>query len=189
MTISSGKTLPQIQLKAAPCKHLASEAASGVALIAMGNTLRGDDGIAQLVCRSLDTNLLDQVCYFDIGTASVYLPNCLLKHSAAVIVDAVAIESQQDAGSSRHGSVLVELPELIRSKTPAALRSSHGISFVDELKLFFEGKKLLKSLNFFGIYCKAQDWQHSISHELENKIPTLKTELELHLNKLLEEQE
>ena len=182
MTTSSGKTLPQIQLKAAPCKHSASEAASGVALIAMGNTLRGDDGIAQLVCRSIDTNLLDQVCYFDIGTASVYLPNCLLKHSAAVIVDAVASES---TGSS----VLIELAELIRSKSPVAPRSSHGISFVDELKLFFESRRLPQTLNFFGIYCKAQDWQHSISHQLTNKLPALKNELELHLTTLLEEQE
>lgn len=182
MTVPASKILPQINLKAAPCKHSASEAASGIALIALGNELRGDDGIAQLVCRSIDNKMLDHVCYFDIGTASVYLGNCLLKHQSAVIVDAVESENPSQ------NSLILNLKEVLLANNVMDLSSSHGISFIDELKLFYKNTQP-KSLSFFGIFCDKQNWQHAISHHMQNKLLQLKIELESHLTEVIEEQQ
>ena len=46
------------------CPHLKTMGATGLVLITIGSSLRGDDDLACALCNALPSNLLNDVCRF-----------------------------------------------------------------------------------------------------------------------------
>lgn len=143
-----------------------------LALVAVGNTLRGDDGIAQALCKQLPADLFSFLSFYDLGTYTGQLPECLRGHRAAIVVDATA----SGQGGAGHLSI-VKLREAADCKGQLELKSSHGFSLLDELSLVADREALPESITLFGVASGDSLWGEGISDELQACLPFLVKQL------------
>jgi hydrogenase maturation protease len=142
-----------------------------VHLVSIGNTLRGNDGVAQSVCQSISESVLKRIKFTDLGPYTNLLEQTIDEAQTVVIVD--AIHSLPNLGDC----IILTLPELLSSKLNVA--STHGFSFADELnivshKMNMDNKQVL----FFGIETGGTETsQPMLSKELQDKIPALSQKL------------
>jgi hydrogenase maturation protease len=140
----------------------------GLALVAFGNVLRGDDGIAGLLCSGLPLALLDRLCYFDLGLKTQFLSEVVACHKSVLIVDATA-------NGTTIGEILyLDLLPLVADKGKSALlrvTSTHGLSWLEELRLMGDLPESIQVLNFLGV--EAASSEQGISAALEAQIPQL----------------
>ena len=139
-----------------------------IAVVAIGNPLRGDDGIASQLCNCLPAKLLDTVKIIDLGPYTNLIYDSIKDCSAAIIVDALS-------GDNRTASHVV-LP-LDNANSHIAFKSSHGFSFIDELNLRFIGAKNKPAIYLFGITAKDWDSSEDLSETLRQRLPKLRNEL------------
>lgn len=140
--------------------------------MAFGNVLRGDDGIAGLLCSGLPQALLDRLCYFDLGLKTQFLSEVVSCHKSVLIVDATA------NGTTIGEALYLDLLPLVADKGRSALlrvTSSHGLSWLEELRLMGELPESIEALNFFGVEAVSSSSSSAfgISTVLEAQIPQL----------------
>gem|GEM_PF-923328 len=165
----------------AACRHQqGDQKPGGLAVVAIGNTLRADDGIAQAVCRALPTSVKKQACCFDLGTHTYFLIDCLRGHSAAIIIDSTSSDNPP-------GTITVlDLAELVASHSPLKCRFSHGISLLDELTVGLWRGLLPATVLFVGIEAASDGWGEQLSDTLAEKLPEVTAEVEKLIQGLLE---
>lgn len=150
----------------------------GVATI--GNSLRGDDNIAARVCDTLPGSAFEHVCRYDLGTYTSFLGECLRKHKAAIILDAT--ENDTTAGAIS----IVDMKKLLKGNCNIKISSSHGFSFLDELRMCHQSTPLPDPFFFFGIEANSVEWSDHLSDDLEAKLPWLAESLNLLIDRTLE---
>lgn len=151
-----------------------------IALIVVGNLLRGDDGISAVVCNALAPSLLSQVCHYDLGTYTNLIGQCLVAHRAAVIVDATC--NRAPAGTVS----IVDLVGALHGESSLNIESCHGFSVLDELRLVERTQRLPENIIFFGIEIESASWGQQISDSLGRYVPILAEKLGVLLDALIE---
>ena len=152
----------------------------GLALITIGNSLRGDDGIASALCDALPSAATADACRFDLGSYTGHLADCLPGHSAAIIIDA-----------TRNGTApgTVSLADLGASSditSPLNIRSCHGFSLADELRLAKRLSQLPERIVFFGVEVSNVDWSDKVTPTLEKILPQLVNKLSVLVSQMQE---
>ncbi len=155
--------------------------AKSLVVVSVGNTLRGDDGIAQALCRQLLETYNTRVCYFDIGPYTCHLPACLNGHDAAIVVD--AIEARNGVGRSS----IVDLRAVVDRGLELCLRSSHGLSLLDELALPEKGADLPPSIHLFGVEVNDVGFGEGLSKQTQLCLPGLVDTLANLIEELIKE--
>lgn len=146
-------------------KRLAERYPVGLATI--GNAFRSDDNIAARVCDALPASALNSVCRYDLGTYTSFLGECLRKHRAAIVVDAT------ENGTAPGTITVLDMSEILSGKKQVRVSSSHGFSFLDELRVYSKDTRLPSPFFFFGVESKSVDWSNNLSTELEIMLPEL----------------
>lgn len=160
------------------CLHQVEKQRSGIALITIGNPLRKDDGIASIVADGLSLDVKEELCRFDLETYSQFLMDCLVYHQVAVIIDATA-----EKGKAGELTIL-DLTAAMELKNNIDVKSCHGLSFMDELKMARNQNFLPEKVYFFGIEAENTDWGKGLSMELETKKEELTKRLEQFLKSI-----
>ncbi len=158
------------------CQHL--EPAS-LCIVTIGNSLKGDDGIASALCEKLPESVLSDVCLFDLGPYTSYLSDCLKGHKAAIIIDTTC------DGLSPGSVTIVDLQALLEGPK-LNINSSHGFTVADELTLAKQRGTLPNRLIFFGVEIGEVNWKEKISPALQEKLPLLVSNLAFLIQRILE---
>ncbi|MCC7530221.1 MAG: hydrogenase maturation protease [Candidatus Melainabacteria bacterium] len=145
----------------------------------VGNALRGDDGIAAALCENLPAAVLSDVCVFNLGPYTSYLSDCLKGHKAAIIIDSTC------DGLSPGSVTIIDLQALLEGPH-LNIKSSHGFSVADELKLSKQLGSLPNRLIFFGVEIGEVNWKETISPALKEKLPLLVSNLAFLVQRILE---
>lgn len=161
------------------CPHSGLESATDLCIVTVGNSLRGDDGIAAALCDKLPERVLSGVCRFDLGPYTSHLADCLQGHKAAIIVDSTCDGQSPGSVSIIDLSTMLEGPDV-------SINSTHGFSVADELKLAGQLGVLPKRLIFFGVEIGEVNWKETISPALESKLPQLVSNLSFLVERILE---
>lgn len=161
------------------CRHSELESPAGLCIVTVGNSLRGDDGIASALCQSLPETVLSDVCLFNLGPYTSYLSDCLKGHKAAIIIDSTC------DGLSPGSVSIVDLHALLEGPN-VNINSSHGFSVADELKLAKQLGNLPNRLIFFGVEIGEVNWKETISPALKEKLPLLVSNLAFLVQRILE---
>lgn len=161
------------------CQHSELVQPAGLCIVTVGNSLRGDDGIASALCEHLPATVLSDVCVFNLGTYSNYLSDCLKGHKAAIIIDSTCDGLSPGSVSIIDLHALLEGPNL-------NINSSHGFSVADELKLAKQLGSLPNRLIFFGVEIGEVNWKETISPALKEKLPLLVSNLAFLVQRILE---
>lgn len=164
----------------AGCEHLSQRNDSGLCLITVGNSLRGDDGVAETLCNRLSAKVLANVCRFDLGTHTNYLRDCLTGHRAAFIIDSIC-----DDEKSPGAVTVINLNELLGYQR-VRIKSSHGLSIIDELQLAKEQGPLPEDITFFGVVIDEATWGETLSPPIVENLPSLVSQLTMLLESILE---
>ncbi|HEY9868704.1 MAG TPA: hydrogenase maturation protease [Candidatus Obscuribacterales bacterium] len=154
------------------CKHSSNGLRGRLALVTIGNTLRGDDGAAQAVCNVLRETVAARVCRFDLGTYTNLLPLCLAGHDAAIILDAVA------TGGTPGSLTILDLTDPARACSAGNISATHALSLADELQIAGIAGCLPRKTLFFGIEVQDAGWGKGLSEALRSRLPDLAGELE-----------
>lgn len=165
--------MPNLALsKTTRCPHQFEKQRSGIALITIGNPLRKDDGVASIVADGLSLDVKEELCRFDLESYSQFLMDCIVYHQVAVIMDATG--EQGTAGEV----TILDLTAALDRKNNVDVKSCHGLSFMDELKMARHENFLPDRVYFFGIEAENTDWGKGLSMELETKKEELTQRLE-----------
>lgn len=167
------------QLSPPRCPHSGQQEATGLCIITVGNSLRGDDGIAAELCDKVPQRVLEDVCRFDLGTYTSYLTDCLQGHTAAIIIDSTCDGLPPGSVTIVDLNAMLEEPNL-------SIKSTHGMSVADELKLASQLGVLPSRLIFFGVEIGDVDWDENISPQLQAKLPQLVSNLSFMIARILE---
>ena len=151
------------------CKHNLGCFEQGLALITVGNNLRGDDGVASQIVQLLPKT--QDFCIFNLGSFTNYLSYCLHGHEAIIIID--AIFTQNSKGKVK---VFNLNQSLLSGNIPNNL-SSHGFSFIDELNFSGTQKLLPPIALFFGIEINNKDGLDIISNDIQKQFSSIVKQL------------
>jgi hydrogenase maturation protease len=164
----------------ARCEHKAGSSQCGLALITVGNPLRCDDGIAELLCDTLPPSCLKNVCRYDIASSAWRLGECLAGHKAAIIVDATC-------NGTTYGTIsLVDLNMALFRNSRLEVNSCYGFSLLDELRLVKQSMELPKRLMLFGVEVANTSFGRGISPNLKKEVPELAGRLSGLIQRILE---
>lgn len=161
------------------CPHSAIPEPTGLCIVTVGNSLRGDDGIAVALCDNLPERVLNGACRFDLGTYTNRLGECLHGHKAAIIIDSTC------DGLSPGSVTIIDLNVMLDGQS-TNIRSTHGFSVIDELKIVRETDRLPNRLIFFGVEIGEVNWKEEISPALNKKLPQLVSNLSFLVERILE---
>jgi hydrogenase maturation protease len=156
--------------KSACCLHT-RDAPEGLAVIAIGNDLRRDDGVARVLCRNLPQRVVAQVCIFDLGPFTAALKDCLTNHKAAIVIDSIA------SGAPPGSVTIVDLSEMLNAASPIRLKCSHGLSLFDELQVAARSVPLPRTITLFGVEAADAGYGMQLSQALSDALPQLNLQL------------
>ena len=169
----------QEQLSPTRCQHSELVQPDGLCIVTVGNSLRGDDGIASALCENLPEAVLSDVCLFNLGPYTNHVSQCLKGHKAAIIIDSTC------DGLSPGSVTIIDLQALLEGPN-LNINSSHGFSVADELKLAKQLGSLPNRLIFFGVEIGEVNWKETISPALKEKLPLLVSNLAFLVQRILE---
>jgi len=162
------------------CRHKNGALDGRVAIVTLGNALRGDDGVSEAVCDALPTAISDHVCRFDLGCYTGHLASCLNGHRAAIIIDSV------QTGAPTGSACVLNLRNLIDQEAPLDISSGHCLSLFDELRLSDRIKRLPEIIYLFGIEVSQIEPADRLSSQLETRLPELVDDLCMLIAKIME---
>lgn len=139
-----------------------------VALVALGNSLRGDDAIGAHLLAAIPAELSAKLCMFNAESCTRDVPEFLHGHKLGIIVDA--------AGSNSDELIVVDLSD-INQQDKIAIDCSHALSWLDEIVLFRESFVLPQRLLFVGVPAYDTQWRQGLSTTLHAKLPQLNKQL------------
>jgi hydrogenase maturation protease len=162
------------------CKHALLKEPQGLALVTIGNSLRGDDGIAAILSRCLPEPIAKDVCRFDLGAHSGFLEDCLACHKAAIIIDATS-------NGTAPGTVsIADVSHILNQASPLNFRSCQGFLLADEVRSAKKRGKLPTRIIFFGVEIDKTEWNDKLSADLAAKLPKLVSKLSFLVTKVAE---
>jgi hydrogenase maturation protease len=174
--------LPRL-LSNTECKHALSKSPQGVALITVGKSLRGDNGIAAALSRCLPEHLSKKVCRFNLGSYTGFLEDCLNCHKATIIIDSTS-------NGTTPGTVsILDISHILDQTALLNRRTCHGFSFDRELQLAKKRDRkegLPARVIFFGVEIDETDWNEELSVALEAKLPKLVSRLSFLVARVVE---
>ncbi len=159
------------------CVH---SVAAGLALITVGSSLRGDDGLAAALSHSLPKDLCKRVCRFGLGSYSGMLHECLIRHKAAIIIDST------NNGTASGTVSILDVSHILTQAEPLNIRSCQGQMLSEEVRLAKKRGRLPKRIIFFGIEIDKADWNEKISADVETRLPKLVSQLSFLITKVVE---
>lgn len=171
-------TTRETDLGFAGCRHSNAGGRGAIALVAMGNTLRGDDGVAQFVCANLPCKVGQEVCQFDLGTYSNFLALCFAGHEIAIILDAV------NTGQRTGSTTILDVSDPARDCSVPNIGSTHGFSLAHELQIASKMGCRPRKTILFGIEVSDTGWRQSLSNGLMAQVPELVDQLVAVINSL-----
>lgn len=136
-----------------PCPHLTASPETGdLAIIAVGNSLVAGDSSALILLDRLSEK--NGVCKFPVGIYTSVIPEIISGHRAFLILDAIPEDDETFPFSliPLTGAVLDN-----RSPDSPGLRASHGLSFMDELRILARTRQTLPEGYFLGVGSKRID--------------------------------
>ncbi len=160
------------------CKHSDNEHAGGLAVITVGNSLRGDHGLAAALSKSLPEDLRKSCCRFDLGSYSGFLQECLIRHKAAIIIDAT------NNGTAPGTVTMLDVSYILTQAEPLKINSCQGLMLSEEVRLAKKRGRLPKQIIFFGIEIDKADWNEKISDDVQRKLPQLVNRLSFLVSKV-----
>lgn len=184
--------------EACKCPHselfAQSGRSEGLALVTIGSSLRGDDGVGEALTLGFGEEVKGAVCCFNLGLMTAYLAQSLAGHSSAVIIDAVHATAVPSCGQVH----LVNLSDYFAEARGATRKvdidspllmietaSSHGISWLEELRLACGRDHFPGQVYFFGVEVLSVDAGQGLSAELAAQLPCVKAQLNALLSNLL----
>ncbi len=118
-----------------------------IALVAIGNPLIKEDYGAMLLIQLFRAQEVgSNLCLFSFDSSFAWLGEVLKRHDAVVILDAVSKTADSEA---RFVTIPLDGPTLARSGF--VIRATHGLSWIDEIKLYAIENELPNKLFFFGV--------------------------------------
>ena len=118
-----------------------------LALVAIGNPIVENDASALEILKLFRRNIQsDQVCCISLEMSFGWLSHILKSHKSVIILDPIIVDE-------RHTDdfVIVKLEADVISHSGFPIKLSHGLSWLDEVKLVMVEKALPERLLFFGI--------------------------------------
>ena len=116
-----------------------------LALVSIGNPLREEDSAAIVLTQTILSKSSEKdFCLFNLDCGFAWLKQILLRHENVIVLD--SIEDNDDA---KDGFVDIKLTREVMYHSGFVIRTSHGLSWLDELKLLDFDRP--GSLQFFGI--------------------------------------
>lgn len=135
------------------------------AVIALGNPLRGDDGIGIRLLHALEKRELPpDVSLLDGGTGGVKILHLLKDLDEVLFIDAVSFDGEP-------GSHVFFTPGQVTSRD--APKSMHDPALLEVLELSEELKEKPHTIVIMGIQPKATEMGQGLSKELKNKLDDL----------------
>ncbi len=162
------------------CKHSRDQIAGGVALITVGSSLRGDEGLATALTQSLPRELCKRVCRFDLGSYSGFLQECLIRHKAAIIIDST------NNGTAPGTVSILDVSHFLTQLENSNIRSCQGQLLSDEVRLAKRRGRLPQQIIFFGIEIDRDVWNETISGDVKAKLPKLANQLSFLVGKIVD---
>ena len=142
-----------------------------VALVALGNSLRADDGVCGQLLAMLPAGLRDQVCLLDAGCYARDIPAFVAGHRTGIVIDAISAANTSEM-------VIVDLGDVATIEPDC----THALSWLDELLLAKTKVELPSRLLFVGIPVCDVGWRIGLSDEIKERLP----ELVLRLQQIIE---
>jgi Ni,Fe-hydrogenase maturation factor len=141
--------------------------AHSVAVVALGNPLVDYDGLAIEALRNLVNNCRPDLnfCAFALDTGIFWLQKIISVHDEIILVDTMQ--------GLAENFVIVPLTNEIVARSGFQIRATHGLSWMDELKLSALNRGET-SLTFFGI---NRDLQNSATREAVQALDSTVNEL------------
>lgn len=134
-------------------------------VIGLGSSVRGDDGISEVLIRKLgEENFSSDVEFINIGMGSVKALHVLRRLDKAIILDAVFFGG--DPGEYVFFDP-EEVKSLKRSKNP------HDSTLFEVLELSRKMEELPEEIQIMGIQPKDVSLKEGLSPELESEVPRL----------------
>ncbi len=140
-------------------KHAAAHA---VAVVTLGNPLRGDDAIATHLLAGLPAELSETLCILDAGSYTRDLPDFLHNHDLGIVTDATA----------SNDTVILDLSDLAQCHQIMP-DCSHALSWLDEIVLFKHEFSIPQRLLFVGLPTYESGWHEGLSTQARAKLPSL----------------
>lgn len=159
-----------------------TKSASSIAVVAIGNTLRGDDGIAQALIAKLPPELASSLEIIDLGIKTQQINECTEDFAKIVIIDASA-----PAGSPGKVTIvdLVGKDIYSRNQLVSKTSSTHGLSVADEIAIHnLANKNNQKQIYLFAVEICNHEFGQLLSEELIEQLPKVRTQLLQFLTKL-----
>lgn len=169
-------------LNRSSCPHHKNDHPTGMALISIGNSLRGDDGLARALCNRLplDKNCY---CYFDLGNFSNLIGECLQGHRAAIIIDSMQTRTTPGTVS------VLDLKCCAQTHPVLQIKASHGLSLLDEIRIAANKQPLPEKLLFFGVEIDSWGWSENLSKTIEELLPEITAKLQAEIDLLQNSEE
>lgn len=147
-----------------PCPHLTASPETGdLVIIAVGNSLVVEDSAALTLLDRLSER--SGVCKFAVGIYTSVIPAIIACHRAYLIIDAMPEDEETSTFS------LLPLTAAVldnRSPDNPGLRASHGLSFMDELRILSRSSQTLPEGYFLGVSSnRIDDYLRSLEQALE----------------------
>jgi len=147
---SKKRLTPQFLSLKSRCAHLdgtgGENVAGSLALVAIGNPLIESDCAAlELLAKFQNKQSAREACIFSFDGNFYNLQSVFKNHNGVIILDSV------QSTSSDKTVLIIPLTEDVLSKSGFAVRASHGLSWLDEIKFRAISAPLPNSLVFFGV--------------------------------------
>jgi hydrogenase maturation protease len=141
------------------------------AVIGLGNTLRGDDGIGLIILESLlNSYKRAGIDYLNFGSASFDLMHKLQDYDTVLLID--GISANLAAGELR----IFELKDASFRKRDRAI-SSHELNLKDIIKLA-DKLKLNTKIYVAGIQVESVNFTETLSQKLKDKLQELTAKID-----------
>lgn len=142
---------------------------NSIALVAVGNSLIQKDCRAASLLTQMEAE--SDICKFFLDGSPAWLREVLNQHAAVIIMDSV-----EDFQGGTNGTLTVPLTGEVLAKSGFCISSTHGLSWLDEIKFYQLERQLPQHLIFFGIDASLSDVEDGgvLKGELEEAIVFLR---------------
>lgn len=131
-----------------------------IKVIALGNELRRDDGVALVACRTLPPSVSAKADVIQLGIHADQIKDFVDEGDDVIILDAVM------APNSAGNVALMAVDSANQCINP---KYSHGFSWLDELQFYGAPDHIL----FVAIYVGDDGWGEGLTPAVESAIPTV----------------
>lgn len=156
-----------------------------IAVVAIGNSLRSDDGVAQVLVESLPSAIKEKLAIVDLGIHTSFIYEFIAQHKIAVLIDA-----SSPSGSPGKVSVVeldIDGKRAAGSYAESAFpKSTHGLSLADEIAIARTAglPSLCSKIFLFTVEIHDSNFGPCLNKSLAKHLPEIRCHLLELLNRL-----